>query len=483
MLEEKLEREHQQALEEARLRAEKREQEEAEKRAQDCAAAAAAQLENNTAVAQSCHNKPGKLQSDTKAMTGAQSIEKRGPYDSQREATLQSKKSEMETRQHAQNASASGSDHSMTAENAKLKEEIQRLRDKVESMEMLLSDKDTHLARLQQQVDYLKKKEKKLEVELAHRPMITPINKTVPMRSTDSPTTISQCENSRIDKSKGSKGLDYASDVSHNSRQGVKGTTPVAKMSAKFDAQESARTDSAQHEGRSHSSGDDTCSDTTFPDHSRCPSQILNSVDHSQVSDSTTHETRSISSFGTQLDHNGHDADGALMHDGQRVGRGYEAVTPSGNEVMKTCQTGHSLHGHVHSGAVQRQCSPPLHGQIYSPLPHSMRANSVASCLPTRQQGVNTAPTLFPVPGGAVSRSYSLDASVRLADAAGPYAPCSSYTDFATTMQDSFGVLCSTMQQQQQQGLSTEFLSQDISAHQQQPAPPEIHRVGLSTTS
>ena len=466
LLEERLEREHQQALEEARLRAERREREEAEKQKEQQRLQQAAVSSQNkdpsvdaggTYQGRTLHseNKTASSMSETVERTTLSDISSGDPESTR---VIPAKPLP---------PCSSVSVDPPVAVTPKQKEEIQRLHAKIHSLEKQLIERDAHVIRLQQQIDTLKR-EKELEVEevvVAQRSPVPQTGKSPSVR-TDNVESPSKSPWSNPTKNEGRRGTRGGMD--HTCRgdsmcgsahpeinAGVSAQSTAPFKAVKSDVPESVlHHEVGTHEGRSHSSGDETCSDTTFVDHCRCTSQIFNSADHSQVSDCTTHETRSLSSFGTQLDHNGHDFDGGMLHEAHRYGRGYEAAANvCGVDLPKptaaaALTTAYPMHVHSHSIALTTQHTHPPVSQIYSAAePNTSRANSVASCIPTRQQQHHHTNGPPPMYSGSplVGRSYSLDASMRLVDN-GSYPNCTSYNEFAV-MHDAFGLLYGAMPQ------------------------------------
>ncbi len=473
LLEERLEREHQQALEEARLRAERRDREEAEKKEEE-------QRLQQAAV--SPQNKDPSVDAGTtyQGRTLHSENKNASPMAETVERTLSSISSSgdpQSTRVIPAKPLPPCSSVSVdppVAVTPKQKDEIQRLHAKIHSLEKQLIERDAHVIRLQQQIDTLKR-EKELEVEeeevVAPRSPAPQTGKSPSVRTMDNVESPSKSW-SNLTKNEGRRGTRGGMEHTCGSMFGNAHPEINASVSAqstasfkavnKSDVQESVlhhhhhHHEVGTHEGRSHSSGDETCSDTTFVDHCRCTSQIFNSADHSQVSDCTTHETRSLSSFGTQLDHNGHDFDGGMLHDAHRYGsRGYEAANVCGGDLPKPASAAaltnaYPMHVHSHSIALTTHHTHPPVSQIYAPAePNTSRANSVASCIPTRQQQHHHHHTNGPPPmysgSSLVGRSYSLDASMRLVDN-GSYPNCPGYNEFAV-MHDAFGLLYGAMPQ------------------------------------
>lgn len=277
------------------------------------------------------------------------------------------------------------------------KDEISKLRSKIYSLEKQLQEKDAKMLEMKRWIENLKKRERVLEAQLPER--------TQTGTQTIEPPSVSRSETARI-----IKGVNYASVAGRGTQTNAQ-RPKLQVQNPKSQSTEPLTSDGTQNEGRSHSSEDETCSDTTFADQSR---RAFLSAEPSQISD--THETRSLSSFGTQWDHSGIETEGNGFYEAQRLVKGSESTTNG------ECRYPNGAHG-SHSLAKTHITSTPYG------CPHSgtVRANSVASSIPSREQNFYLP---FHPCEETVGRSYSLDACVHLPDP-DPFSNDFSYSDIA----------------------------------------------------
>jgi len=277
------------------------------------------------------------------------------------------------------------------------KEEIKSLKSTVKMLEAKVTERDNTIRLLQQKVDYLQKRERELETELSLRSVHRPTTKPTGIHagSMDSP------DSSRSRTAARHHGLDYASVVGRGNHPGAKA---CPKRASRVEQSECG-------EGRSHSSGEETFSDTAFIDQGR----LQGGFDYSQLSTDSTPELRSTSSFGTQLEHTCPESDNTYS-------RGESVASESAKRPqMPTAFMHHFQNLQLMSG--NGSCLP--------------RANSVASSLPSRNQGYGQGI----IDENMTERSYSVDLAMRY-PTTGFYDPngCPEYS-----MQEQF-LLCKAMQ-------------------------------------